>query len=158
MKFLKTIRFDPTDEHVFTNAAQPGEWAIPGGFRFAGITEDQMTSKDRIAFRTSFLSVENFGSSTFTSVSNLSETERTELVEILANQFVTQLAAPSKEEAKQAAEMEVTDVCELCSEIPINSIFSVLRHLDDEGEIIESFSLVDPPGDKLHTRIWEIVE
>ncbi len=158
MKFLKTIRFDPTDEHVFTNAAQPGEWAIPGGFRFAGITEDQVTSKDRIAFRTSFLSVESFGFSTFTSVSNLSETERIELVEILEDQFVTQLAAPSVDEARQAAEMEVADVCELCSEIPINSIFSVLRHLDDEGEIIESFSLVDPPGDKLHTRIWEIVE
>ena len=158
MKFLKTIRFDHTDEHVFANAAEPGEWAIPGGFRFAGILEDQMTSKDRITFRTSFLSVESFGLSTFTSVSNLSETERAQLVETLSDQFVTQLAAPSVDEARQVAEIEIADVCELCSEIPINSIFSVLRHLDDDGEIIESFSLIDPPGDKLHTRIWEIVE
>ncbi len=158
MKFLKTIRFDPSDEHVFADAAEPGEWAIPGGFRFAGIPEDEMTKKEKLVFRTAFLSAESFGNSTFTSVTSLSEPERLQLIKTLSEKFISVLAAPSMEEATRAAEIEIDDICELCSEIPVNSVFSVLRHFDDNGEIIESFSLIDPPGEKTHTRIWEIVE
>ena len=33
-KLLRTIRLDPSDAFVFTRAAEPGEWAVPGTFLF----------------------------------------------------------------------------------------------------------------------------
>jgi hypothetical protein len=35
VKFLRTIRFDASDDHVFDRAAEPGEWAVSGAFEFA---------------------------------------------------------------------------------------------------------------------------
>lgn len=43
MKFLKTIRFDGSDEFVFDNAAETGSWAIPGGFMFTGQEPDSLS-------------------------------------------------------------------------------------------------------------------
>ncbi|MGI9386569.1 MAG: DUF6505 family protein, partial [Methyloligellaceae bacterium] len=37
MKFLRTIRFDESDDHVFDRAAAPDEWAVSGAFAFAEI-------------------------------------------------------------------------------------------------------------------------
>ena len=34
MKLLRTIRLDPSDRFIFERAAEPGEWAVPGGFAF----------------------------------------------------------------------------------------------------------------------------
>src|SRR5262245_3275662 len=36
VKLLRTIRLDPSDTFVFDKAAEPGEWAVSGGFAFAG--------------------------------------------------------------------------------------------------------------------------
>ena len=30
----RTIRLDPSDTVVFSRAAEPGEWAVPGAFLF----------------------------------------------------------------------------------------------------------------------------
>jgi len=41
----------------------------------------------------------------------------------------------------------------------INSLFSVQRHFDENGEIKEEFRIIDAPSvEKPHTRIWEVVE
>ena len=34
-KFLRTIRFDASDDRVFARAAAAGEWAVSGAFAFA---------------------------------------------------------------------------------------------------------------------------
>ena len=35
MKFLRTIRFDMSDDAVFERAAPPEEWAVSGAFAFS---------------------------------------------------------------------------------------------------------------------------
>ena len=158
MKFLKTIRFDPSDTHVFASAASNNEWAIPGGFSFGGITEDELSGKLKQAFSNGFLSLESQGYSTFVSVSEITELEVNHLKNKLALHFVAQLGAPSHEEALGVAKEEIEFVLEMCAEISINSIFSLRRFFDDSGEIKEEFRIVDAPGAKSHTRVWEVVE
>ena len=51
MKLLRTIRLDPSDTFVFDVAAEPGEWAVPGGFAFWDEDPAQMSGKRRQAFR-----------------------------------------------------------------------------------------------------------
>ncbi len=158
MKFLKTIRFDPSDSFVFENAAEPDEWAIPGGFAFAGVSEDVLAGKQRQAFSNGFLSLESFGRSTFVCVAEISPGEAEALVRDLAQHFVGHYGAPSLDDAVPAARAEIDFVLELCREVPINSVFTLARFFDESGEIREEFRIVDPRGEKLHARIWDVVE
>ena len=158
MKFLKTIRFDASDSHVFEVAAGTDEWAIPGGFAFAGSTADTLTGKRKQAFSNGFLSLESFGHSTFVSVADLSTEQAKNLIERLAQHFTAHFSAPSSEAAKSAAKSEIEFTIELCREVPINSVFTLRRFFDEAGEIREEFRIVDPPGDKPHTRVWDVVE
>ncbi len=158
MKFLKTIRFDASDSHVFEIAASTDDWAIPGGFAFAGSTADTLTGKRKQAFSNGFLSLESFGYSTFVSVAEISAEQAEQLIERLAQHFTANFGAPSLEAALPAAKSEIDFTIELCHEVPINSVFTLRRFFDESGEIREEFRIVDPPGDKPHTRVWDVVE
>lgn len=158
MKFLKTIRLDPSDQNVFAIAANPDEWAIPGGFCFSGFLEVELIGKQKQAFSNGFLSVESFGFSTFVSVAAINQAELDEIKERLAEYFMQYFGAPTLEEARKAASAEVQFVLQMCEGNGINTLFTVKRFFDAEGEIREEFRLVDPPGEKAHARIWEIVE
>ena len=158
MKFLKTIRFDASDTHVFDKAAGTDEWAVSGGFAFAGLSEAALTGKRKQAFSNGFLSLESFGHSTFTCVAEVSADRIEALIQALARHFVDHYGAPSLEEAVPAATGEVNFVLELCGELPINSVFTLRRFFDETGEIREEFRTVDAPGEKLHARIWDVVE
>lgn len=158
MKFLKTIRFDPSDGHVFENAAGTDEWAVPGGFTFAGAAAGELTGKRKQAFANGFLSLETFGRSTFVSVAEIAPEQADAMVRRLADYFTDHHGAPSVEEAMAAAKAEIDFVLELCREAPINSVFSLRRYFDEAGEIREEFRIVDPRREMLHTRVWDVVE
>ena len=158
MKFLKTIRFDPSDVQVFDHAANPDEWAIPGGFEFSSLKEAQISGKLKQAFSNGFLSVETFGFSTFVSVAEILQNEREVLTTNLVERFINEFDAPSYPEARLAADAELNYVSEMCEDVPINSIFTVRRFFDEQGEIREEFRVVDAPGLKPHTRVWEVLE
>lgn len=158
MKFLKTIRFDPSDAHVYENAASVDEWAISGGFVFSGAQEKELIGKTRQAFSNGFLSVESFGHSTFVSVAEISSDQLAELKSKSPSRFVTYLNAPSIEEAQIVVDAEIGFVLDLCEHVPINSVFATTRHFDEAGEIKEEFRIIDAPKEKMHTKIWEIVE
>ena len=158
MKFLKTLRFDPSDTHVFEHAAEPGEWAVPGGFWFSEISEDQLIGKTRQAFANGFLSLENFGFSTFATVAEIDDAGIETICENLGEKLISDFGAPSPEVAKEAAMDEIGYVLDMCSDVPVNTIFALKRELGREGEMRESFRIVEPPGETLHARVWEIVE
>jgi len=158
MKFLKTIRFDPSDTHVFESAAPSDEWAIPGGFSFGGMNENNITGKLKQAFSNGFLSIESYGFSTFVSVAEIDQVEADGLKNNLASHFMANFGAPSKQEALRAANSEIDFVLEMCARVAINSIFALQRFFDDDGEIKEEFRIVDAPGAKPHARVWEVVE
>ncbi|MEK9971791.1 MAG: DUF6505 family protein, partial [Ferrovibrio sp.] len=55
MKLLRTIRFDESDARVFPDAADPGEWAVPGTFVFADADPETLSRQERQAFANGFL-------------------------------------------------------------------------------------------------------
>lgn len=159
MKFLKTIRFDTSDEHVFERAAAPDEWAVSGAFAFAGLAEEEVKKgKVRQAFANGFLSVDSFGHSTFTSVAECSDEELGDIENSLAQHLVERYGAPDVETALPAAREEAKFVCDLCESSLINTIFTVRRRFSEHGEIKEEFRTIKSPDARpLHTRIWSVV-
>lgn len=158
MKFLRVIRFDGSDDHVFETAARPDEWALPGGFAFAGIGVSDLVGKTRQAFANGFLGVPSFGRSTFATISEMTEAEHEDVVDTLARHLRDRYGAPSFEDAQHAARSETAFVVELCEREPVNTVFTLRRVLDDEGEIREEFRIITPPSETVHTRVWEIVD
>src|ERR687894_35551 len=60
----RTLRLDPSDTVVFERAAEPGEWAVPGGFAFWDEDPAALTGRRRQEFRAGFLGLGSFGWST----------------------------------------------------------------------------------------------
>jgi len=160
MKFLKTIRFDSSDENVFERSAGEDEWAISGGFVFSGLAEEDVKKgKTRQAFANGFLSIETYGYSTFTSVSECSDEDLASITQNLAGHFVEHYGAPDEETALPAAREEAEFVLDLCKDSLINTIFTVRRSFGDDGQIKEEFRTIKSPDARpVHTRIWSVEE
>lgn len=137
MKLLRTIALDPSDTFVFEVAAEPGEWAVSGAFRFCDQDTATLSGKERSAFRSGFLGVQSWGWSTLVQVVPATEDDRATLVELLARQLVDRFGAPDMATARTAAEDEVAFVQSLCAH-PISSLIAVHRSAN-EGEVRESF-------------------
>jgi hypothetical protein len=158
MKFLKTIRLDASDEAVFEVAAAPDEWAIPGGFAFAGITAGELTGKTRQAFANGFLSLQSLGRSTFASVAGITAEECDALTRQLAGHLHASFGAPNRAAAEAPAWDEIAFVTGLCRDVPVNTLFTLRRTLDGSGEIREEFRTIAAPRGVPHARVWEIVD
>ena len=72
MKLPRTIQLDPSDCFVFDRAAEPGEWAVSGAFRFHGTDAADLAPKARVALRSGFLGVASLGWSTLVEVAEAS--------------------------------------------------------------------------------------
>lgn len=159
MKFLRTIRFDKSDDHVYEPAAAPEEWAVSGAFAFAEADPDALKGKAKQAFANGFLGLTSFGRSTFASVDDIGEAERAGLERALAEHFVARYGAPDVETALPAAREEADFIADLCKDSLINTIFTVRRHFDAEGRIREEFRSIQAPDSKpMHTRIWDVAD
>ena len=84
MKFLRTLRLDPSDTFVFARAAEPGEWAVTGSVLLWGADPGDAAPKMRAAFRAGFLGLTSFGFSTLVEVAEIGTEERDALVETFA--------------------------------------------------------------------------
>jgi len=154
MKLLRTIRFDESDTRVFAEAADPGEWAVPGTFVFADSDPERLGRQEKQAFANGFLGLGSFGWSTLVTVATVEREEYDAAIEALARHLQREYGAPDFAAAKAAAKEEVDYAASLC-EHPINTLLSLSRFI--EGDMIrEQFRVVQPPGDKPHTKIWEI--
>lgn len=152
MKLPRVIRLDPSDTFIFERAAEPGEWAVSGGFLFAGCDPEAMPTKERHAFRSGFLGTGSLGFSTLVTVSLATEAERAAAVSALADSFLS-LGAPDRAEAEKAAREEIAFAASLCDH-PEGTLIAMERRMD-EGEVRERFRTLKPrenmPGsDKLH--------
>ena len=161
----RTIRLDASDAVVFAQAAEPGEWAVPGTFLFWGRAPDTLSRKEAIAFRSGFLGVASFGHSTLVTVQEASESERAAMVEMLAQSLVTHLGAPSLDVALPAAEEEVALAESLCAAHPMNTLVALHRRHND-GAIVEQFRTLKPRDETAfsgahlqgHDRAFHFVE
>jgi len=68
MKLLRAIRPDPSDIFISWEAAEPGEWAIPGAFMFSDVGPENLEGKERSAFRSGFLGIPSLGWSTLAQI------------------------------------------------------------------------------------------
>ncbi len=157
MRFLRVVRFDASDDHVFANTAQRDEIAVSGAFEFSDITEAGLKGKVKQAFANGFLGVGSFGRSTFVVVSDISGIEFEQMIENLARHFIDVYGAPDRQAAENAAREEANFVEDLCKDNLLNTIFAVSRTLDQDG-IHEEFRVIKPPSDGIHTRIWNVVD
>ncbi|MCH8465789.1 MAG: DUF6505 family protein [Roseinatronobacter sp.] len=165
IRLPRTIRLDASDKVVFTHAAEPGEWAVPGTFLFWGRSRESLSRKEAIAFRSGFLGVESFGHSTLVTVQEARPEERAAMVEGLARQLVAHLGAPSLEAARPAAEEEVALAESLCRAHALNTLIALHRRHDD-GAIVEQFRTLKPRDESAfsgahlqgHDRAFHFVE
>jgi hypothetical protein len=156
-RFARTIRFDDSDARVFPHGAGADEWAVCGAVVFAGATQAQIAGKQKQAFANGFLSAESLGWSTFVAIAEASDDDILSVTENLARAFLSDFGAPEATAAQMAAEGEVADMLALCADVPVNTLFAVTREFGEDGEIREAVRTVSAPGEKPHTRIWDIV-
>jgi hypothetical protein len=157
VKLLRTIALDPSDTFVFDVAAEPGDWAVSGAFRFYDRDPAALTGKDRAAFRAGFLGVQSWGWSTLVQIVHATEDDRRALVELLAKQLVEKFGAPDLQTARPAAEEEVAFVESLCTH-PISSLIAVHRSVGD-GEVRESFRRLQlKEGQDRHSKAFSFME
>jgi Family of unknown function (DUF6505) len=157
VKLLRTIALDPSDTFVFDVAAEPGEWAVSGAFRFYDRDPAALAGKDRAAFRGGFLGVQSWGWSTLVQIVPATEADRSALVELLAGQLVEKFGAPDLATARPAAEEEVAFVESLCTH-PISSLIAVHRSTAD-GEVRESFRRLQlKEGQDRHSKAFSFME
>ena len=153
MKFPRCIRLDTSDVYVYRRAAEPGEWAVPGGFAFAGADPKALDAKERLAFQSGWLGTESFGHSSLVEVAEIEEAEFFQVVERLARHFVAAYGAPDITAALPAARQEVDDAAGLCTH-KIHSLLALEREMTDAG-VVERFRVITPARAQDHARIWE---
>ncbi len=157
MKFFKVIRFDASDDNVYPKGAEPGEWAVSGTFEFSDVAPEDFQGKVKQAFSNGLMGLKTYGRTTFVTVSEMSEGEYDEAVELLIDYFMAEFDAPSREEADPFAREEIDYIAEMCSEKPVNTLFAVRRFVDDDGNLREEFHEIKREtngGD--HAKIWEV--
>jgi hypothetical protein len=156
VKLLRTIALDPSDTFIFEVAAEPGDWAVSGAFRFYGQDPAGLTGKDRSAFRSGFLGVQSWGWSTLAQTVHATEDDRRNLVELLAGQLVDRFGAPDLATARVAAEEEVAFTESLCTH-PVSTLIAVHRSAAD-GEVRESFRRLQLREAGAHGRAFSFME
>lgn len=156
MKLLRTIRLDPSDTFVFTDAAEPGEWAVSGTFVFADDDPSKLEGKARSAFRSGFLGVQSLGFSTLVQIVEASDADRAGAVAALAQQLVARYGAPGPAEAAAAAEEEFVFAESLCNQ-PVDTLIAVHRSFEN-GEIREAFRTLRPKDGPKPLRAFAFLE
>lgn len=136
-RLLRTIRLDPSDALVFPRAAEPGEWAVPGGFCFWDDDPAALEGRRRQAFRAGFLGLSSFGWSTLVQVVTATPAQREEAVAALAGHLRAAYGAPDEDTARAAAEDEIA-FAESLADHPPGTLVAMARSAEG-GEIRETF-------------------
>jgi hypothetical protein len=156
MKFARTIRMDQSDENVFEEPAQPGEWAVAGTFEFQADESDPAgwSNKRQLAFKSGWLGLGSFGRATFVQVAVMPDTEIAEAERALAGHLYERYGAPDMLAAMDAARRECADMAALCDH-PAGTLLAIEREFTDDG-IGERVRMIPATGDGQHARIWGV--
>jgi hypothetical protein len=133
----RTLRLDRSDTLIYDPAAEPGEWAVPGGFEFWDERPEEMSGKRRQAFRGGFLGLSSFGWSTLVEVAEATPEQRAAALAALALRIHARHGAPDAAAARAAAEEEIAFAESLCDH-PLGTILALSRSAED-GEVRERF-------------------
>jgi len=148
----RTLRLDASDALIFDPAAEPGEWAVPGGFEFWEEAPDSMSGKRRQAFRGGFLGLGSFGWSTLVEVAEAPPEQRAAALAALAARIRAHHGAPDDAAARAAAAEELAFAESLCDH-PLGTVLAITR-TEKDGEVREAFRtlhLRDTPHTQFNT-------
>ncbi|MGF1444991.1 MAG: DUF6505 family protein [Pikeienuella sp.] len=148
MRLARTIRFDESDSRVFDLAAEPGEWAVSGGFAFSDWREDDLTGRARQTFANGWLGLQSFGRATFVAVTEITEVEYAAQIDQLAQHFVEAWGAPDLDAARPFAAEELGFMRSMCDDHAPNTLLVVERKLIETG-VSESFRVIPSQEAKL---------
>jgi hypothetical protein len=155
MKLLRTIRLDPSDTFVYAQAAEPGEWAVPGTFAFAGMDVAGLTGKARAAFRSGFLGTNSLGWSTLVQVVEASDQDFAGAVDLLAQRLVERFGAPDLATARAAAEEEIAFAASLSEHAA--GVVVALARTHAGGDIREAFRTLAPGAPNQPHRVLTFI-
>jgi hypothetical protein len=156
VKLLRTIRLDPSDTFIFERAAEPGEWAVPGGFVFFNADPAVLEGKARVAFRSGFLGITSLGFSTLVQIVEASEVDHAAAGESLAAQLVARFGAPDLATARRAAAEEFAFATSLTDHPPDTLI--AMHRVNDDGAIRETFRTLKARGGPKPLRAFSFLE
>lgn len=137
MRLPRTLRLDPSDLFVFDRAAEPGEWAVPGGFVWHGADAGALGRKALVAFRSGFLGLGSFGFSTLVEVAEAGPEAQETALAALAGHLVSAHGAPDPATARAAAAEELAFASSI-ADLPPGTIIALHRSFED-GAIRERF-------------------
>ncbi len=146
----RTLRLDPSDTLVFTRAAAPGEWAVPGGFAFWEEDPAAMAGRRRQEFRAGFLGLASFGWSTLVEVAEAGEAGRDAALAALAAHLQAEHGAPDAAVARGAAAEEIAFAQSLCDGHAPGTVLALARDLDERGALRERFRTLHRRADAPH--------
>jgi len=156
IKLLRTIRLDPSDTFIFERAAEPGEWAVPGGFAFFHVDAAALEGKARVALRSGFLGVDSLGWSTLVQIVEAGEQDRAAAIDLLAERLVARFGAPDLATARRAAAEEF-DFAASLTDHPPDTLVAMHRVYAD-GAIRETFRTLKPRGGPKPLRAFAFLE
>lgn len=141
-KLPAVVRLDESDLNVYERAADPGEWAVPGGFEFIDDSTESLQGKRLQAFRGGFLGVQTLGRSTLVAITRVEPEEFQNAVNQLSVNLMSHYGAPNRSIALKAALAEIRYAESLC-EYDEGTILALEREFS-EDEIRERFKKFVP--------------
>ncbi len=157
MKLLRTLRLDASDPQVFGRAAEPGEWASPGSFCFAGLSPaTDLDTRQRLQLASGWLGLISGGWSTLVQVVEADMDQRAEAEAALTALLLHRFGAPDPATAQAAAAEELADSAAIAADHKVNTLLAIERGFNADGDLIERIRAIQPPREKTHTKIWEL--
>lgn len=138
IRLPRTLRLDASDTLIYERAAEPGEWAVPGSFRFWDDDPAALTGRRRQAFRGGFLGLGSFGWSTLVEIVETTDAALHDATDALAAHLRAACGAPDEAAALAAAREEIAFARSLCDH-PTGTVLAMTRRLDPDGAIREQF-------------------
>jgi len=144
-KFLRAVRLDDSDDHIFRGcgAAREGEFVTTGGFAVCDF-ESNPQCDPPCHCEASFLSVASRARCSIAEVAEVSEAELEAQTEALAWHLVRAWNAPSWEAARELAEEEVRHTTEVCETLAPEVWITVKRsRREGDGALEERYAVYD---------------
>ncbi|HSO06861.1 MAG TPA: DUF6505 family protein [Pelomicrobium sp.] len=134
MRFLKAVRLDASDEHVFAadGAAEDGEWLVSGGYAVCPL-ECGEHRRPGCHCLDSFVAAGSLRRCTIGEVVPIDEAGYREVIEHMVRHFVADLGAPSEGDARRVAEEEAAYTADLCQGFAEGVWITVQREPNAEG-------------------------
>jgi hypothetical protein len=155
-KLPRTIRMDASDVNVFDTAAEPGEWAVTGSFRFVDADPATMDRKAKLAFASGWLGVDSFGWSTLVQVAHADAAAAEGAVRAVAAHLFRDFGAPDMMAAVEAAREVVDEAAALCAGQDAGTLLSIQRDADARG-MAERVRVVRRT-EGMHAPVWSIAD